>query len=236
MPKGVFQFKQFAIRHEQTAMKVGTDSVLLGSWADHPNPERILDAGAGSGILALMAAQRFPDSEVYAVELEQGAASEAKWNAFNSPFSQRIHVVCENLFLFKNPHAFDLIISNPPWFSNALKAPSPERNLARHVPKDWDLQHWMLQLNDLLALDGRIATILPSSVHQALEYQLSSYGLFSIETLEVRSNSKQASPLRTLSIWSKKEPKVRKRNALVLYDSNGKRSQDYSKLCWDFYL
>lgn len=115
-------------------MKVGTDSVLLGAWAFHNNPRYILDVGTGTGLLALMMAQRFPSARIYGVEINPEAARLARENVAESKWKDRIEIIYMDYLSYTPPKdiLFDLIVSNPPFFSNSLNSPDPDRTLARH--------------------------------------------------------------------------------------------------------
>ncbi len=127
-----FTFKQFKLRHRDAAMKVGTDAVLLGSWAfDATNPNRILDVGTGCGILALMMSQRFPTAQIEAIELEKKAFDEAQYNFENSPFSERLRIALGNFLEMSEDEKFDAIICNPPYYQDKISSSIPERNMAR---------------------------------------------------------------------------------------------------------
>ncbi len=135
MPNNWFQFKQFTIQQEQAAMKVGTDGVLLGAWSSVPGPGgRVLDVGTGTGVIALMLAQRTKSVTLDALEIDPLSARQAEENFRNSPWKERIHCIQSS---FQDYSAqchlqYDLVICNPPFFSGSSKAPTREKNLARH--------------------------------------------------------------------------------------------------------
>ena len=129
-------FKQFEVHDADCAMKVGTDALLLGSWSDVSGARKIIDAGTGSGIVALMAAQRAPNAEVTGVELEPNAVAEARANSDRSPWSNRMRIVEDSIQAFarraENQGAFDSFLINPPFFHGKPKSSDEARNLARH--------------------------------------------------------------------------------------------------------
>jgi len=132
MPNTSFRFKQFAIEQEKCAMKIGTDAILLGAWTNCSDSKTILDIGTGTGVLALMMAQKCK-ADIYAIDIEEQAIIQAKENIQNSPWKNRIHTFCTSLQNFKSPiKNFDLIITNPPFFQNSLLAPEKARTHARH--------------------------------------------------------------------------------------------------------
>jgi len=135
MPNTWFRFKQFTIQQEHAAMKVGTDGVLLGAWASVPGSgSRVLDAGTGTGLIALMVAQRTKNVAVDALEIDPSSARQAKENFRNSPWKERIQCFQSSFQEYSSQckSRYDLIICNPPFFSGSAKTPSKERNLARH--------------------------------------------------------------------------------------------------------
>lgn len=127
------QFRQFEVRDDRCAMKVGNDGLLLGAWPDVTGVERILDVGTGSGLVALMAAQRAPKAHVHAVELEPLAAAQARENFQRSPFADRLELVEADIRSW-SPQAikWDVMLCNPPFFRGKPKSPDAARNLARH--------------------------------------------------------------------------------------------------------
>jgi len=135
MPNAWFRFKQFTIQQEHAAMKVGTDGVLLGAWASVPGPgSRVLDVGTGTGLIALMIAQRAMDVRVDALEIDSSSASQANENFRKSPWKERLNCIHSSFqdYVSHCDLQFDLIICNPPFFSASKKTQSKSKNLARH--------------------------------------------------------------------------------------------------------
>lgn len=157
----MFRFKQFSTIDDHSTMKVGTDAVLLACEASSPiAPMRILDIGTGCGVIALIMAQKFPISEIDAIDIDTDSLSDAKANFDTSPWSQRLHAYPTALQEWKPPYKYSLIISNPPYFNNSLKSPSSQRNKARHndtLPYDALVQ----SAHRLLAEEGSFWCILP---------------------------------------------------------------------------
>ncbi|MGI9273899.1 MAG: tRNA1(Val) (adenine(37)-N6)-methyltransferase [Endozoicomonas sp.] len=127
-----FQFKQFRIEQDQCAMKVTTDACIFGARTDVENSRRILDIGAGSGLLSLMAAQR-TSAVIDALEIDELAAKQAEQNFSSSPWANRLQLIHSSVQSFQSDDGYDTIICNPPFFHNALKAPDSRRNMARHT-------------------------------------------------------------------------------------------------------
>lgn len=162
MPNPYFQFKQFTVYHDQCAMKVGIDGVLLGAWAPvESSAGRILDIGTGSGLIALMLAQR-SEGLIDAIDIDEGAVDQANKNIADTEWSNRITVHKESLqgFAENQIAAYDLIVSNPPYFISSLKAPDEARSKARHADS---LTHeeLLMHASELLNKTGRICIILP---------------------------------------------------------------------------
>lgn len=161
MPNSYFSFKQFSVYHHRCAMKVGIDGVLLGAWAPVKNTANILDIGTGSGLIALMLAQR-TNATITAIDIEPNAIIQANENIVNSPWKERIlaEEISLQEFARRESVKFDLIVSNPPYFVNSLKTPDENRTTARHTDS---LTHKELMVNakKLLASKGKVCLILP---------------------------------------------------------------------------
>ena len=141
-------------------MKISTDAVLLGSLAQSNAPKRILDIGTGTGVIALMLAQRFTEAQITALELDPEAAAQAAENCQASPFSQRIHVKEGKLQAYTEEERFDLIVSNPPYFPDHLKSSDAKRNQALHTDS-LSFDELLQKARHLLADSGSLWIILP---------------------------------------------------------------------------
>jgi tRNA1Val (adenine37-N6)-methyltransferase len=156
-----FEFKQFRIEQQRSAMKVGTDGVLLGAWAPVKNGQRILDAGTGTGLIALMLAQR-SDSIIDAVEIDAQACLEAQFNFKKSDWSTRLNVFNADFHLFSEQggNSYDLIVSNPPFFINSLKSNNKALAVARHNDR-LSFGQLISGAWKLLRVGGRLCVIIP---------------------------------------------------------------------------
>jgi tRNA1Val (adenine37-N6)-methyltransferase len=161
MGNSYFSFKKFTVFQDRCAMKVGVDGVLLGAWASVENTKNILDVGTGTGLIALMLAQR-STAAITAIDIDKNAVEQAIENVIQSPWQDRIDIINQSFQNFTDTFTakFDLIVSNPPYFVNALKAPDFARSSARHT--DF-LSHEDLidNASELLNPNGRICLILP---------------------------------------------------------------------------
>lgn len=163
MRERVFRFKQFSVRHEKCAMKVGTDGVLLGAWCDVENAKSTLDIGTGSGLIALMVAQRNPQTSVLAIDIEPLAVEEANINFANSPWADRLHAIEADFVSFSEltEMRFDLIVSNPPFFVDSLTCPDTNRSTARHTTQ-LPFDKLISGAANLLTPEGKLCLITPA--------------------------------------------------------------------------
>ncbi|MCE1199447.1 MAG: methyltransferase [Marinilabiliales bacterium] len=159
-----FRFKQFTIEQEKAALKVGTDGVLLGAWTPLDAARTVLDVGSGTGLIALMLAQRSPEIICDAIELDLPSAEEAARNFANAPSRDRLAIHCGDFNHFASicGKKYDLIVSNPPFFSKAIKSDNPAVSLARHDDA-LSFSQLLAGSKRLLGSSGRLAVILPSA-------------------------------------------------------------------------
>jgi tRNA1Val (adenine37-N6)-methyltransferase len=231
-----FSFKQFHINDDQCAMKVGTDSILLGALVEVNNAQRILDIGCGCGLLALMMAQRTADkADIIAVEIEQRAAKQAQENVNSSPWTQRVEVLQTDINNFKTEQQFDLIVSNPPYFSDSLLGPDTTRNTARHTQSLSQLQ-LLNNAQALLSTNGVFWLVLPVNVaEQFITLSGTSSTLHLSHLCRVHSvNGKPA--YRYVMAFSKLEPEEVAQSDIDVYDDNNQYSSKFIALTKNFYL
>lgn len=189
MPNDYFQFQQFRIEQSQCAMKVSTDACLLGAAAVLTGATRLLDIGTGTGLLALMAAQRNATVEVEAIEIEEAAATQAASNATGSPWAGRIRVRGLSLAAFAatRPAPFSHIICNPPFFRQSLRSPDAARSTARHTADDTlSFEALAAFAADFLQPGGLLTVLLPPLEMQAFEEAAAVCGLQVATRLVVR--------------------------------------------------
>ncbi len=132
VPQDYFEFKQFVIHQGDCAMKVTTEGCLFGALVEGANPKRILDIGAGTGLLSLMLAQKYPSAKIHAVELDQKAHIQAQANFAKSPWAENLQIHVGRIQDFHPREKFDLIVCNPPFFKNSLHSNDKSKNLAIH--------------------------------------------------------------------------------------------------------
>lgn len=160
MANSYFTFKQFTVRHDRCAMKVGTDGVLLGAWTDVSASRRILDVGTGTGLIALMLAQRC-EAFITGIDIDAEAVGQAAENMVASPWKERVEVMLQDVCDYTPTELFDTIVSNPPFFIQSLKCPDCRRSTARHTDT-LDAERLFAAAGRLLHPDGRFSLILPA--------------------------------------------------------------------------
>lgn len=231
-----FRFRQFSVRHDRCAMKVGTDGVLLGAWA--PGGRSILDIGTGTGLIALMMAQRFPEAHVTGIDIDGDAALQARENAAVSPFAPRIEVAHSSLAGFvaaaSPPLSFDSIVCNPPFFLHSLKNPDARRSVARHADS-LPFADLFRGVAALLAPSGVFSAIVPAEVFEAFTAEASIAGLFVSRLTRVRTTPRKP-PKRSLVAFSRLRPDTLVEEECVMSQSDGSRSEWYRGLTTEFYL
>lgn len=235
MATSYFQFKQFRIWHHKCAMKVGTDGVLLGSWANITNCKTILDIGSGSGLISLMLAQR-SNAHIDAIDIDYGAFCQTSENAELSDFNQQItafHLPL-NTYTLDCQKKYDLIVSNPPYFKDSLKGPDRQRNTARHTDS-LTLTNLLTDCCRLLNKEGRLALILPYDQKELLQDKLNQHQLFTQRITSVIPvvGSK---PKRLLIEAGKIAPETIINNELTIEVARHQYTEDYIDLTRDFYL
>lgn len=160
MPKPSFRFKQFTIQQARCALKVGTDGVLFGAWVNHAGAKRILDVGTGTGVLALIAAQRNASASIDAIEIDDASAEQAAENAAASPWADRVRVHRMDVRRMKAGEPFDLIICNPPYYAGYSSASDVRVGLAKHS-EELLFPELIDAVDRLLSPHGRFAVIIP---------------------------------------------------------------------------
>ena len=214
-------------------MKVGTDGVLIGAWASvRANDRTILDIGTGTGLIALMLAQRNPEAEVVAVEIDSESAAQARDNVAASPWSDRVIVEECAVQDFVSDLKFDLIVSNPPYFVDSQKCPDGSRNTARHTDT-LSFSELMKAAERLLAPDGRFAVIVPAESAMSV---IAAGNMHLVRRCDVRTKP-SAQPKRVMLEFSPRFEGAALREEFTIGDgTNGGYSPEYVALTRDFYL
>ncbi|MBI9034647.1 MAG: methyltransferase domain-containing protein [Bacteroidales bacterium] len=222
------------MNHNQSSMKVGTDAVVLGAYADTQNCKQILDIGTGSGIISLLLAQR-SQALITGIDIDPNSIAQAKENAISSPWSKQLefHNCALKEFGERKTNSFDLIVSNPPFFDNAYKAPQEIRNNARHTDT---LSHEELirYSSKLMSDDGRLSIILPIEYQDILQQIGLTYGIFLNHILTIKPKPSKVANRVILEFEKKKSSLTTKE--LINRNEDNSYHPSYKKLTRDFYL
>ena len=232
-----FRFKHFVIIQEKSAMKVGTDGVLLGAWVNAQHEKNILDIGTGTGLIALMMAQR-TNAQIVGVEIEANAAEEACCNFAISEWKDRLSVENISFQEFANKESnkekFDLIISNPPFFTNDQKSKHNNMAIAKHSDL-LPLHDLVLGCRKLISENGKFAVILPVVAAKKIIEITGNAGLFLTRLTEVFPTPQKESNRYLMEFGT--TPRTLHKNTLTIFEeSGGSFSKSYKELTKEFYL
>ncbi len=233
----MFQFKQFNINQERCAMKIGTDAVLLGAWCPiNNNPFSILDIGAGTGILSLMLAQRSNAQQIDAIEIEENAYEQCVENFEASHWGDRLFCYHASLndFINEPEDQYDIIISNPPFYSEDYKTDNSQRDLARFQDA-LPFEELVKATTLLLSENGIFAVIIPFKEENQLLNLCAQAELFPIKMTRVKGTP-TGPIIRSLLAFKRYELPVLSANELVIESSRHMYTEAYTKLTRDFYL
>jgi tRNA1Val (adenine37-N6)-methyltransferase len=230
-----FNFKEFSVNQELCAMKVGTDGVLLGSWIDCKNARRILDIGTGTGLLALMIAQKCREAMIDAMDIDDKSYQQAKENFMISPWNNRLRVFHTSIqeFAKQSMEQYDLIITNPPFFVNSQKSLQEERNRARHFDQTLTMHELIESVDLLLSKDGKFCLILPVKEGEVFIRYCEEMG-FSINEI-VRVKTKENKNVKRLLLAFSRQKKEIKSSSMLIHNMDGGYTDAYIKLTEPFY-
>ncbi|WP_149205707.1 tRNA1(Val) (adenine(37)-N6)-methyltransferase [Flavobacterium johnsoniae] len=233
----MFQFKQFSVKQDKTAMKVGTDGVLLGSWAPvFHNPFSILDIGAGTGIIALMLAQRTHAEQIDALEIDEDAYEQAVENFEASPWGDRLFCFHAGLdeFIEEPEDEYDLIVSNPPFYAEDYKTNDEQRDLARFQDA-MPFEEIVEAADLLLSENGILAVIIPFREETKFTALARDFELYPIKITRVKGTPKSESK-RSLLAFSRNEVSEIEIDELVIEIDRHVYTPEYIDLTKEFYL
>jgi tRNA1Val (adenine37-N6)-methyltransferase len=232
----MFQFKQFSVDQKGCAMKINTDGVLLGALTSAENPLAILDIGTGTGVIALMLAQRFTCTQIDAVEIDASAAETAALNFKNSIFNERLEAFPVSIAAFFNHHPdnkYDLIVSNPPFYIKSLESPEAKRSLAKHTDLDF-FEELMKYVAQYLTNSGLCWLILPVQTAALIKQFALQNGLIPQETTDIRS-FENAEPHRQIVCFGFDNVSAKTGN-FIIYEAAGIYSVEYRRLLQPYFL
>ena len=234
-PQTYFAFRQFTIHQERCAMKVSTDACIQGAWLPLDNGiRRVLDVGTGTGLLSLMLAQRGAQLIIDAIEIEPAAVVQATQNVQASPFAPQIKVIEADARIFEPSFLYDLIVCNPPFFSQDLTGPDAARNAVRHDA--------LLSAADIISLagralqpTGRLCIMWPPRRMEAWEALMRNAGFHNHAMLTVR-NKEGARASSIISLWGRYTAAFCRDETLIIRVPDGSYTADFIHLLQDFYL
>ena len=230
----IFRFKQFEIDQSDCAMKINTDGVLLASLIDIDTPKRVLDVGTGTGVIALMLAQRIESGLVEAVEIDLLAAKMADKNFKNSVFRERLVLYATSFQQLEMTGHYDLIVSNPPFYTDSLHNPDVRKKLARHT--DLDFFRELLDFAvERLSVDGKLALILPTRLAETVVQLSAEKGLHC--TGEIQISSFEGEPIiRKIVLFERQPIESIQLRKFVIYSSKGVYSESYKQALAAYFL
>lgn len=236
MKNPVFEFKQFSIKQDLSSMKVGTDGTLLGAWCSIQDRYRILDVGTGTGLIALMIAQRNSLASIDAIEIEEDACKEAAHNFSHSPWKERLQIIHKPLQEYVPPQFYDLIVSNPPYFDDANENKTEKATIARHTET--------LGFNDIIDFSkkylyqkGLLSVILPVKQAETFEKECQEKGMHLHRKMIVFSNTTSEKPIRIMMEFSKEKSFVVEETSLCIETSERHQfTEEYMELTNEFFL
>jgi tRNA1Val (adenine37-N6)-methyltransferase len=237
----MFRCKQFSVAQDKCAMKVNTDSLILGSWTNTNNAKRILDIGTGSGILALMLAQKSSqETTVDAIEIDDSAAAQASQNFAHAPWSNRMQVVHTDLAHFQPSHLYDLIITNPPYFdsaksaTNAYCAQTSARAVARQVSRLEPVDLFQF-CSEYLVDTGSMYCVYPYASAKKIIYLAGEQGLYLTRIINIRHSATREPYLSAFQFRLQPSDKVLS-DTLTIRDQESAYTDQFRALCKAYYL
>lgn len=236
MPNTSFAFKQFIIKQDKCAMKVGTDAVLLGAWVLPNGSKHILDIGAGTGVIALMLAQK-TEAHIDAIDIDEEAVLQAKQNVLDSKFASQITVTQTSLqhYSKESTQKYNLIVTNPPYFEQSLKSSDEQRSHARHadvLPFE-DLLDGVLKLLDE---KGKFCLILPTLEAEKFRALAEKKGLHLSKLLRVKSRTDKDTDKRHLMQFEVKPTEFSEKTIAIELEERHQYTEDYKDLTKDYYI
>ncbi|WP_345955730.1 methyltransferase [Mucilaginibacter sp. PAMB04168] len=230
----IFNFKQFSVNQAGCAMRVNTDGVLLGALALQRDAEQILDIGTGTGVIALMLAQRFPNAKVNAVEIDEAAVLTAGENFSASPFVERLrehHSSFQHHFTVNSASKYDLIVSNPPFYIRSLQSPGAAKSLAKHADEAF-FEELIAHCSAHLTTEGSIWLILPPETAELVKLLAEKMYLHLTQVINIQSFA-HSTPHRQILTF-KSQQTVIQNQRLILYSEPKLHTDAYKGILKDF--
>ncbi len=237
MSNSHFNFKKFSVQQELCSMKVGTDGVLLGAWTTTDNASRIIDIGTGTGLIALMLTQR-SNAIIVGVDVEENACNQATINFNASPWKERLNIVHSKIQDYQTDEKFDLIVSNPPYFTGYYSSDDLSRDIARSADMLLPYEDLITAANRLLKEEGRLSLILPADQQEKFVTIALENGFSLSRCTKVRTKTGKE-PKRVLLefVYTENKIELQSSELVIQADDNGRvYTPEYINLIKDFYL
>jgi tRNA1Val (adenine37-N6)-methyltransferase len=236
MSNDSFEFKTFKIKQDKCAMRVSTDAVLLGAWVIPNGSTSILDIGTGTGVIALMLAQK-SNASIVAIDIDKESTEQAKVNVAESIYNKKVEVLHSSFqeLVKTSTKKFNLIVTNPPYFIDSLKTNNDTRTTARHT----DLLPFEDLLNGvkkLLDEKGKFCLILPTNEARLFREMAQTKGLYLSKLLRIRTRFEKDSEKRHLMQFEFKESEFSESTLVIEKDSHRNYTEEYKELTKDYYL
>lgn len=231
-----FQFKKFWVEHSCSSLKVTTEACVLGAWAPLlEHTRRVLDLGTGSGLLALMLAQRLPQAEIHAIDIDTENCWQAQKNFSQSPFARRLHLFCADARQWQPPQQYDYIICNPPFFSTSLRPTCTRRSQATHTIGSLNKADLLVCMQRLLSSHGSFCLLYPPHEMQQFIPMAKKAGYTAQRLLHLH-HSPRHSCLRMMAYFSKHSIQSTQQETLYIYESDGQYHSSFKTLLQPFYI
>lgn len=235
MSNSYFHFKQFSIDQSNCGMKVSTDACILGAWTEIVHStKRLLDIGTGTGLLALMAAQKCPELTIDAIELDSAAATQAKHNVHQSPWSGHINIIEADATNYSSETKYDQIITNPPFFNNSLKGNDLQRNQARHT-HTLNYEQLFTVIENNLAENGLASILLPFPESELMGKIVIDRGWAIQNSLQIK-HTETAPVKRSIMIIGRNHTAIQRLETLVIKRADGTYTDQFIQLLKPYYL
>lgn len=235
MANNYFSFKQFTITQNHSAMKVGTDGVLLGAWCECASAGRILDIGAGTGLISLMLAQK-SDAHIDAVEIDGGAVADAELNFLNSAWNKQVRIHHSDIQSFseETSYMYDVIVSNPPFFEKSLKNSDTSKAQARHTDS-LSFEDLMKIVAEKLTEAGAFYVVVPADAEKRIDAVAKPFGLYVHKKLYVKTRTDKP-PKRLLLKFERFQQFTEVDEIIIEKYGRHRYSEEYLELTKEYYL
>lgn len=229
----VFRFKHFSVQQQNSALKVGTDAMILGASVDNHNVKSVLDIGAGTGVLSLMMAQKFPQAKITAIEIDEQASMDCQENFNHSNWAERLQLIQKDFLTWSTSQQFDLIVSNPPFYQSTLLNKNQQEAKAKHE-NSLPSKQLVKSIGHFLSEKGVVWLIFPWEDFSKWQIHFKENNLF--VQREVAVFGKKGKFPNRIIVALKKVDFPSQKSELILRDSNGNYTEQYIRLTEDFHF